>query len=119
MKKKHSLRKLRARTNLNKLKGNDAPEWVYRPLRLTIDELKDPMPVIEHFFKQYPLIDLRARHSDWLFLLASHCVHATADFMIFAEEMQRFAEAVFQLTGAPGITPSAPATRHKKKPPRP
>lgn len=80
------------------LKGNDYPEYVHRPLRLTNDELKNPLPVIQHFFKKYPLVAFRAHLSDWLYLLFSNDVHATATFFTLSEDLERFAEAVFQLT---------------------
>jgi hypothetical protein len=77
-------------------KGNEYPEWVHRPLRLTNDELKHPLPVIEQFFKQYPLVAFRALLSDWLYLLFSNEVHTGATFFTLSEELERFVEAVFQ-----------------------
>lgn len=78
--------------------STNAPHWVGWPLQLTVQEIADPQMVVDRFFQQYTLAEVRMLLQDWL----SAAVETQQDvggYVSLCGDMVRFVEAVFMSQG--------------------
>ena len=71
------------------------PEWHEKPLRLTLAEMKNPIEVIEGFFEEFSLQDVRSRLKD-LFTDAVYSGESETgvyDYLTMRENLERLTEA--------------------------
>lgn len=74
----------------------NAPFWVSWPLRLTVQEIKAPQPVIDNFFRLYTLAEIRMLLQDWLLETLKQNKEASG-YVWLCNDVERFIEAVFMV----------------------
>lgn len=74
--------------------STNAPHWVSWPLQLTLQEIADPQAVIDRFFHQYTLAEVRMLLQDWLSVVIE-TQRDVGGYMSLCNDMVRFIEAVF------------------------
>lgn len=73
------------------------PEWCYKPFKLTVAEMENPIEVVAEFFDAYSLQDVRIYLKDWLLdALQAEEASAKNHFWLF-ENIERLIEAAFVL----------------------
>ena len=78
---------------------NEHPYWQNQPLRLTEEQIKDPLPVMQEFFRSYHLNDARELCWNWF----SAAITSTNDpldrdnHLFFYEKVEALIEVVFVL----------------------
>jgi len=80
---------------------NNHPQWYNQPLRLTKEQKKDPLPVLDDFFECYHLNEVRQTLWEWLSEIVSsprsissdH--HDRSNHVYFYEKIEGVIEAVF------------------------
>ncbi|PZF71142.1 hypothetical protein [Taibaiella soli] len=78
--------------------STNAPHWVGWPLQLTVQEIADPQTVIDRFFHQYTLAEVRMLLQDWL-LTVIDTQQDVGGYVSLCNDMVRFTEAVFMTQG--------------------
>jgi hypothetical protein len=79
---------------------NNHPQWYNQPLRLTVDEKRDPLPVLDDFFECYHLNEVRQTLWEWLSEVLSsprsisNDYHDRNNHIFFYEKIERAIEAI-------------------------
>lgn len=82
---------------------NNHPQWYNQPLRLSKEQKRDPLSVMEEFFQCYHLNETRQTLWEWLTEVVSSSqstsigVHGRTDHMFFYEKIEELIEAAFIL----------------------
>lgn len=74
------------------------PEWHKKPFRLTVNEMEKPLSVIEEFFEDFELPDLRSILDTWVNKIISSKVTDPLKYVWFREDLERCLEACFLLS---------------------
>jgi hypothetical protein len=81
----------------NKKRSVRRKKSVKKPFKLTFGEMKNPMRVIEEFFKVYRLSDVRNNMSYLLDSVLKDEPESILDTVEFTEDIERFTEATLYL----------------------
>lgn len=85
---------------LNQTKRKSWPDWHYKSIRLTAEEIENPIKVIDDFFQCYHLPDIRACLQDWLQdALFKETIEVKEHVRTHAQ-VERLVEAVSLLVGS-------------------
>lgn len=85
------------------MKANKRTEWYNRPYHLTVDQLGNPMIVIDEFFSCYHLDDLRQLLWDWLQAAMAtenssfDCSRDRSNLLFLYKKIEELVEAVYVL----------------------
>lgn len=73
------------------------PNWYNQPLRLSKEQKKDPLLVLEEFFQSYHLNDVREIMWNWLSAAVSHPMHSFNgnDQLFFYERIEELVEVAY------------------------
>jgi hypothetical protein len=80
---------------------NTHPQWYNQPLRLTKEQKQDPLPVLDEFFQNYHLNEVRQTLWEWLSEVLSsprsisNDYHDRNNHIFFYEKIESAIEAVF------------------------
>jgi hypothetical protein len=80
---------------------NNHPQWYNQPLRLTKEQKQDPLPVLDEFFQNYHLNEVRQTLWEWLSEVLSsprsisNDYHDRSNHVFFYEKLEGIIEAAF------------------------